>query len=139
VKLVERHNETVFVPVNLIQVIAIHVVALGLAPWLFTWNALLFAFATALIFGYSMGIFHHMYLTHRSFRCKRWLEQAGSFLGTLTWRGPFAPPIKYVAMHKIHHAFADTELDPHTPKKGVFFALMSWFWQMPYGFTRPEF
>lgn len=135
-QLVENHNQTVFVPEYLGQVILIHLVTLLAAPWLFTWGAFLFAFGTALMFAYSMGIFHHMYLTHRSFKCKRWIEQMGSLMGTLTWRGPFAPPIKYVAMHKIHHAFADTDLDPHTPKKGFWFALMSWFWHMPYGFTR---
>lgn len=138
-KLVENHNQTTFVPEYLGQVILIHLVALTAGPWLFTWSAFLFAFGSALMFGYSMGIFHHMFLTHRSFKCARWIENLGSLLGTLTWRGPFAPPIKYVAMHKIHHAYSDTELDPHTPTKGYWFALMSWFWQMPLGFTRLEY
>ncbi len=136
--LVENHNRQTFVLSNLIQVLVIHLVAIAIAPFYFTWGALLFAVVTLFLFGYSMGIFHHMYLTHRSFKCARWVEQLGSLFGTLTWRGPFAPPIQYVAMHKIHHAYSDTELDPHTPTKGVFFALMSWFWQMPYGFTRSE-
>jgi fatty-acid desaturase len=138
VKLVADHNRTTFVAHNLIQVVLIHIAALGIAPLYFSWGALAFAFGTTMLFGYSMGIFHHMYFTHRSFKCRRWIEQLGGLLGTLTWRGPFAGPIRYVAMHKIHHAHADTELDPHTPTKGYWFALMSWFWRMPYGFTRPE-
>ncbi len=137
-QLVANHNQTTHVSGNLWQVILIHLVVLGFAPWLFTWGAAGFALGTALLFGYSMGIFHHMYLTHRSFKCAPIVEQLGSILGTLTWRGPFAAPIRYVAMHKIHHAYADTELDPHTPTKGYWFALMSWFWQMPLGFTRLE-
>lgn len=136
--LIQGHNKPTFVLSNLLQVILVHLLALGVAPFYFTWPAFLFAFGTTMLFGYSMGIFHHMYLTHRSFKCARWVEQLGSLLGTLTWRGPFAPPIKYVAMHKIHHAYSDTELDPHTPTKGYLFALLTWFWQMPYGFTRRE-
>lgn len=137
-KLVDHHNRTTFVSENLWQVILIHLVALGIAPFLFNWGAFAFAFFTTMLFGYSMGIFHHMLLTHRSFKCVRWVENLGSLLGTLTWRGPFAAPIRYVAMHKIHHAYADTELDPHTPTKGYWFALMSWFWQMPHGFISLE-
>lgn len=137
-KLVENHNQTTFVQENLFQVVLIHVMSLAVAPWLFSGNAFLFAFVTAMLFGYSMGIFHHMYFTHRSFKCKRWIEQTGGLLGTLTWRGPFAAPIRYAAMHKIHHAHADTDLDPHTPEKGFLFALLTWFWNMPYGFTRLE-
>lgn len=136
--LVEKHNETVFVKTNLLQVVAIHLGALLVAPWYFTWAAMAFGFSMALLFAYSMGIFHHMLLTHRSFKCKKWIENTGALLGTLTWRGPFAGPIQYVAMHKIHHAHSDTELDPHTPTKGIFFALLSWFWNMPQGFTQRE-
>jgi stearoyl-CoA desaturase (delta-9 desaturase) len=138
-KLVANHNQTTFVRANLIQVVAIHIVALGVAPFFFSWKALAFAFGSAMVFGYAMGIFHHMLLTHRSFKCKRWIENTGSLLGTLTWRGPFAGPVRYVAMHKIHHAFSDTELDPHTPTKGFWFALLTWFWNMPLGFTRHEY
>jgi len=138
VTFVKDHNRQTFVMANLLQVIVIHIFALAVAPFYFTWGAFAFAFFTTMLFGYSMGIFHHMYLTHRSFKCARWVENLGSLLGTLTWRGPFAPPIKYVAMHKIHHAHADTELDPHTPEKGFLFALLTWFWKMPYGFTKQE-
>ncbi len=138
-KLINDHNRTVFVKRNLAQVILIHLVAFAVAPWLFTWTAFLFAFGTALFFGYSMGIFHHMLLTHRSFHCKKWIEYTGSFFGTLTWRGPFAGPVRYVAMHRLHHAHSDTELDPHTPTKGIWFSLLTWFWNMPKGFTRAEY
>ena len=136
---VADHNRTVFVKSNLVQVIVIHAVTLAVAPFYFTPLAMGFALFTMFLFGYSMGIFHHMLLTHRSFKCKKWIENTGAFLGTLTWRGPFAGPTQYVAMHRVHHAFADTELDPHTPTKGIFFALMSWFWNMPLGFTKAEY
>ena len=133
--LVENHNKTVFTKEFLFQVVLCHIVGLGLGAMLFSWTALLFAFLVAMLFAYPMGIFHHMLLSHRSFKCKLWVEHFGALLGTLTWRGPMASPIRYAAMHRIHHAHSDTELDPHTPTKGLFFAYMSWFWQLPLGFS----
>ena len=137
-KLVKEHNRPVFVRKTLWQMIAVHAVTLGVAPFLFTGPALTFAIVTALLFAYSMGIFHHMLFTHRSFACKPWVENLGGLLGTLTWRGPFAGPIQYVAGHKIHHRYSDTELDPHTPTKGYFHAFLGWFWRVPYGLSRLE-
>lgn len=138
-KLVSDHNKTVPVKGNLAQVIAIHLVTLAIAPFLFTGNALIFAVATALLFSYAMSMFHHGLLTHRTFHCAKWVEKVGALLGTLTWRGPMAGPVRYVAIHRIHHAHADTDLDPHTPEKGIFFALLAWLWNLPLGLTRPEY
>ncbi|MCB0416709.1 MAG: fatty acid desaturase [Bdellovibrionaceae bacterium] len=137
-KLIENHNQVVFAKRYLWQVIAIHLVTLGVAPFLFTWQAMLFAWVSLSLFAYSMGIFHHMYLTHDSFKTHKWIEYLGSLFGTLTWRGPFAGPVQYVAMHRVHHRYSDEEADPHTPTKGIFYALMGWFWNLPYGFSRYE-
>ena len=137
-KLVDGHNRTVFVRKNLIQMLLVHVFALAVAPFLFTWGALGFAFVFTLLFAYSMGIFHHMLFTHKSFECKNWIRNMGGLFGTLSWRGPFAGPVQYVAGHKVHHQYADTDLDPHTPTKGLFHAWIGWFWHMPYGLTKYE-
>ncbi len=137
-KLIEGHDRIVFHKGNFAQVLLVHAVALGVAPWMFTWDAFLFGVAMLFIFGYPMGIFHHMLLTHRSFTCKPWVENLGALLGTLTWRGPFAGPVRYVAMHRVHHAYSDTEHDPHTPTKGIFYALITWFWRIPFGFAAHE-
>lgn len=136
--LIQDHNKTVFHKGFFTQVLLIHLVTLFIAPFVFTWQAAVFATVAMFLFGYPMGIFHHMYLTHHSFKASKTLERIGVLLGTLTWRGPFAGPIRYVAMHKIHHAYSDTELDPHTPTKGILFALITWFWNIPYGFSTYE-
>jgi stearoyl-CoA desaturase (delta-9 desaturase) len=119
-------------------VILIHGLTLWALYSFFTWKAFLFAFGSALLFGYSLGIFHHMLLTHRSFQCAWILEKLGPLLGTLTWRGPMAAPVRYVAMHKIHHAYADETRDPHSPHHGIWHSLLTWFWNMPHGFVRWE-
>jgi fatty-acid desaturase len=137
-KLVENHNQTVFIGKNLAAMIAAHAVTFLVAPFYFTWTAFAFAFGFTLLFAYSMGIFHHMMFTHRSFECKTWIQNLGALFGTLTWRGPFAGPVQYVAGHKIHHQYSDTELDPHTPTKGIYHALIGWFWRVPYGLSKHE-
>jgi stearoyl-CoA desaturase (delta-9 desaturase) len=43
--------------------------------------------------------------------------------GTLTLEGG---PIFWVATHRIHHQFSDTDFDPHTPRHGGFWAHMGW-------------
>ncbi|HEX4924387.1 MAG TPA: fatty acid desaturase, partial [Bdellovibrionales bacterium] len=137
-KLIRDHNRTVFVPGNFAQILIVHLVVFGAAPFLITRPAWRFGLVAAIAFGYALGIFHHMLLSHRSFKAKLWVERLGALLGTLSWRGPFAGPVRYVAMHRIHHRYSDTQYDPHTPVKGLFHAWLGWCWNMPYGFTRPD-
>ena len=134
-KLIKDHSKVTFHKANFVKMLALHIVALGVAPFFFTWQAFAFAFGTALLFGHSLGLFHHMYHTHKSFKIAKPLERFFTLLGTLSYRGPFSGPIQYVAMHRVHHAYSDTEHDPHTPDKGIFYALIAWFWRMPFGFS----
>ncbi len=120
----------VFVIQNFLWMLGLHVLAIVVAPFFFRWDAFLLAWTFTFVSAYSMGIFHHMMLTHDSFRSKKWIMYLGSLLGTLTWRGPFSGPLKYVAMHVVHHEYSDRERDPHSPIHGLFFSFMGWFWRM---------
>jgi stearoyl-CoA desaturase (delta-9 desaturase) len=137
-QLVPGHERIVFNGWNMAQVALVHVMALLVAPFFFTWRAWIFMDVAFIGSLYALGMFHHMLLTHRSFRCPKWLEYAGSLFATLTWRGPFAGPVRYVAIHRIHHAYSDTPRDPHSPRDGVWHAMMAWFWRMPEGLSKPE-
>lgn len=108
--------------------IFLHVGALILLPLYFSWGYLAFGFFMAVITAHSMGIFHHMYLTHSSFRAHPALEALGALLGTLSWRGPMAAPLRYVALHRVHHSYSDREADPHSPIHGIFHAFLGWNW-----------
>lgn len=136
--LLKDHNKKIFKLEYLLLVVAVHVSAVWVLVANF--NLLIFCISTAVAFvmAYSMGIFHHMQFTHDSFQSKPWVSWLGGLLGTLTWRGPMAPPVKYAAMHMVHHAYADTENDPHSPTQGLVHAFMAWFWRMPYGLDKPE-
>lgn len=54
----------------------------------------------------------HRLLSHRSFTAPKWFEYIGSLIGTI---GSGLSPIVWVAVHREHHRFPDTEKDPHSP------------------------
>ena len=103
-------------------IIVFHLGAL-FAPWTFTWSAfwvfIVLQFATGL--GVTMG--YHRLLTHRSFRVPKWLEYALTLCGSLALQGG---PIKWVATHRVHHAFSDRPQDPHSPTRGFWWAHVLW-------------
>jgi stearoyl-CoA desaturase (Delta-9 desaturase) len=55
----------------------------------------------------------HRYFTHRSFEAS---EPVKVFLGVAGSMAAQGPVIFWVANHRLHHAFADTDRDPHSPK-----------------------
>ena len=67
----------------------------------------------------GMTMTYHRLLSHKSWVCPKPLEYLFSLFATIGLTGS---AISWVAIHRKHHAFADTEKDPHSPKyKG-------WFW-----------
>jgi stearoyl-CoA desaturase (Delta-9 desaturase) len=55
---------------------------------------------------------YHRLLTHRAFKTGPRLRFLFAYLGALAFEGP---PIRWVADHRKHHAFADVDGDPHSP------------------------
>jgi stearoyl-CoA desaturase (Delta-9 desaturase) len=55
----------------------------------------------------------HRYFTHRSFEAS---EAVKVFLGVAGSMAAQGPIIFWVSNHRLHHAFADTDRDPHSPK-----------------------
>ena len=133
-KLAKNHDKMIFVKRYFAESVVVHIMTLAVAPFFFSWELAAFAFACMAVFMYSIGIFHHMYHSHHTFKAKTWVLYLGSLLGTLALRGPTSSPIRYAAMHRAHHAYSDTPLDPHTPTKGIFFAYVLWFYNLHQGF-----
>ncbi len=101
----------------------IHAGAL-LAPFTFTWSAfwvfIVLQFATGLL---GVTLCYHRLLAHRSFQVPKWLEYALTVFGALALQGG---PIKWVATHRVHHAFSDRPQDPHSPTRGFWWAHLLW-------------
>lgn len=62
--------------------------------------------------GIGMIMTYHRLLSHRVFTCPKWLEYLMSSLATFSITGS---AITWVAMHRKHHRYTDTEKDPHSP------------------------
>jgi len=101
----------------------LHVGALA-APWTFTWAG----FWTCLVLHWVTGglgicLGFHRLLTHRSFVVPKPVEYLLTFFGTLACQGGV---IAWVATHRLHHRYSDTEGDPHSPMAGFFWAHAGW-------------
>ncbi len=114
-------------PLNLIAVLffgVFHVIAL-LAPWFFSWSALVVMLSLHWFFG-SIGIClgYHRLLSHRSFQVPRLLEYIIATIGALAMQGG---PIFWVAGHRLHHAYTEDEVkDPYSARRGFWWSHMLW-------------
>jgi stearoyl-CoA desaturase (Delta-9 desaturase) len=72
----------------------------------------------------------HRYFSHRCFRTSRPFQFVLAFWGTsANQRGP----LWWAAHHRRHHAFSDTDRDPHSPTTlGFWRAHMGWFFEDSY-------
>ena len=100
-----------------------HVGAVG-AFFTFSWPAFWVFFTLQWLTG-ALGIClcYHRLLTHRSFEVWKPLEYLMAVLGCIAWQNG---PIKWVAIHRLHHARSDRPNDPHSPTKGFWWAHMGW-------------
>lgn len=60
--------------------------------------------------------FLHRYAAHKMFRMSERWEKVFYILTYIFQGTSFLNPRAYAIMHRMHHAFSDTERDPHSPK-----------------------
>src|SRR5437016_4469860 len=80
--------------------------------WGIGWHDVVLSTVFYAVTGLGVTVGFHRYLTHGSFKAKRWLRVTLACAGTMAIEGP---PIRWVADHRRHHAFSDREGDPHSP------------------------
>lgn len=112
---------------NIFWIMALHVVAIGVAPFYFNWNA--FAWCLAILFlvtplGVNLG--YHRLLSHRGLVVPKWLEYTLAAIGTMLGGGPV---LLWVAEHRLHHRYSDQDQDPHDSRNGFWHSHMTHlFW-----------
>lgn len=108
-----------------IVLLGIHLAALAaFLPAFFHWHSVVLAFILAMVTGViGINLCFHRLLTHRSFHVPKLVEYFMATLGTLSLEGS---PFQWVATHRIHHAFTDTEKDPHDANKGFLWTHILW-------------
>jgi len=79
--------------------------------------------------GLGITLGYHRLLSHRAFRPQPAFEYFLILGGYLAFQGS---PIWWAAIHRAHHRYADTDRDPHTPRKGLRYALLGWLFDTSY-------
>lgn len=103
-----------------------HVLALA-AFFTFSWQNLLAAVLTWWIAGsWGIGVGYHRLLTHRGFKSPKWLERFLAACGTLALQ---SGPLAWVTTHRVHHAFTETDKDPHSPRNGTYWSHIGWIFR----------
>ena len=66
--------------------------------------------------------FQHRYAAHGAFKMSKSWERVFYIFTYITQGSSYMSPRAYAIMHRMHHAYTDTEKDPHSPKhfKNVF-------------------
>jgi len=73
----------------------------------YTWHSL----------GVTIGL--HRLLSHRAFKCHKLVEYFFVFGAYLAFHGA---PIWWATIHRTHHKYVETPLDPHSPRQGIWHA-----------------
>ena len=92
-----------------IVIISFHILAIG-ALFTFSWENL---FAAVLLWwmtgSLGIGLGYHRLLTHGGFKTPKAVEYFLTVCGTLALQ---SGQLQWVATHRIHHAYTETENDP---------------------------
>src|SRR5437867_8031606 len=108
---------------NGIFLITTHAAAIA-ALFFFSWPAVISAAVLYWIAGsLGIGMGFHRLLAHRGYRVPKAVEYFLVLCGTLAIEGG---PIQWVTTHRIHHAHADKNGDPHTPRDGRWWSHVGW-------------
>ena len=128
------HGEQILVYVFVLLPVLALAAAVPLAwGWGLSWLDVGLAVAFYLLSGLGVTVGFHRHFTHRSFTAHRALRNGLAIAGSTALQGDV---ITWVADHRRHHAFSDSEGDPHSPwrygttagalAKGFWHAHMGW-------------
>jgi sn-1 stearoyl-lipid 9-desaturase len=77
--------------------------------------------------GVTIG--YHRLLSHRCLSCPKIVEYFFVMAGYLAFEGS---PIWWATIHRAHHRYVDTPLDPHAPKFGMYNSHTGWLMHKSY-------
>lgn len=104
--------------------IALHAACLGVFAVGVGAAALWVAAASYALRAFAVSAFYHRGFSHGAFRMRRAVRVVFAALAAAaTQRGP----LWWAAHHRMHHAHADTDADPHSAPRGFWWAHAGWF------------
>lgn len=92
--------------------------------YIFSWWGVAWLFVGNYIFtSLGIGAGYHRLLTHRGYKCHKWLEYSLATLGVASFQDS---PARWVMVHRVHHQHSDHIPDPHTPYVSGFWSHVGW-------------
>ncbi|MEO7507172.1 MAG: fatty acid desaturase [Pyrinomonadaceae bacterium] len=108
---------------NIIFLSSFHLLSI-LVFFTFSWtNLAVMLILNWVVGGLGVGLGYHRLMTHRGFKTPKWLEYILVMFGTMSVQDA---PTKWVATHRMHHAFVETDKDPHSTNSGFWWAQIGW-------------
>jgi stearoyl-CoA desaturase (delta-9 desaturase) len=103
--------------------IIVHLLAIAALPF-FSWQNLAVLLITHYVMtSWGIGIAYHRMLSHRALKMPKFWERIFATIGVLNLQGS---PLRWIATHRVHHAFSDTDRDPHNSHRGFWFSHLGW-------------
>lgn len=93
---------------QVIAMLSIIPMAMYASAW--QWIVCLIMYQLIVTVGISVG--YHRFFSHRMFKCPTWFEYVMLFFANIMMVGPAT---LWVANHREHHKYVDTDKDPHSP------------------------
>ena len=107
-----------------LPLIFMHLGCLGVFFLPFSKELLLLSFILYCLHVFTLTAGFHRYFSHNSFKTSRIFQFILAFTGTMAAQ---KDPLWWASHHRLHHAHADTELDPHSARvKGFWWAHIGW-------------
>jgi stearoyl-CoA desaturase (delta-9 desaturase) len=75
---------------------------------------------------FSQTFFQHRYAAHKAFTMSKGWERFFFVFAYITQGSSYLSPKAYGIMHRVHHAYTDTEMDPHSPSYDKNVLAMMW-------------
>ncbi len=94
--------------------------------WLTMFLILCFFVAHWYLSLFAQTFFLHRYAAHKTFTMSRGWERFFFVFTWITQGSSYLSPWAYGVMHRMHHAFTDTEDDPHSPSYDKSIFAMMW-------------
>jgi fatty-acid desaturase len=108
---------------DLTIIVVCHLLAIP-ALFYFNWqNVAVMLIGNWIVGSLGVGLGYHRLLTHRSFKAPKWLEYTLTIFASMSLQNE---AYKWVATHRMHHQFTETEQDPHSTKPGFWWAHIGW-------------
>jgi len=102
----------------------LHVAALAAVFGAVAWIDIAVAVALYWLRMFAITAFYHRYFSHRAFDASRGVQ---FFFALLAASAAQRGPLWWAGVHRRHHAEADTDRDPHSPRRGLLRAHLGWF------------